>query len=145
MKNLLIALIICTAFYSCKQDNRESIESYYLKGKHELRKFNVKTSERTISSGYWLLIGGSYNSESKEESKIRFYFKTINSEYVFKELDFTKVYIKIDSSAITPYVKFFWINGGIDEHSVYDESISRCVIYCKEKDFTPEVNINQLQ
>lgn len=118
-----------------------------LSGKHELRKFNVKSTKNSESSGSWFLVIGSYSSKTTEESKIRFYFKTIDDEYVFKEMDFNKVNIKIDSLATIPYVKFYWKYCGASTtgNSIYESAITRAVIHCREEDFQPEININDLQ
>ena len=118
-----------------------------LSGKHELRKFNIKSTTTTESSGCWFFVVGSYSSKTTEESKIRFYFKTIKDEYIFKEMSFDKVIIKIDSTATIPYVKFYWNNYGeaYNGYAIYENAITRAVIYCKEEDFQPEININELR
>jgi len=115
--------------------------------KHELRKFNVKTSIKTEQRGVWFFVLGSYSSKTTEESKIRFYFKSIKDEYIFKEMNFNKVNIKIDSTAKIPYVKFYWKNHGTtyQGNGIYEHAITRVVIYCKEEDFQPEININELK
>ena len=150
-KLILLAsgIITMMLLLSSCQMNKFDEHEYLLSGKHELRKFNVKESATTTSRGSWFLVVGSYESQTKTESKVRFYFKTRNDEYVFKELDFEKVVLKIDSTAKVPYVKFYWNNCGCGYHpndmQIYERAITRAVIYCKEEDFAPEININDLK
>lgn len=145
-KVFFILLLSCSLF-SCSNKNKVNEYEQLLSGKHELRKFNVKSTTNTQSSGYWFFVVGSYNSKTIEESKIRFYFMTINGEYVFKEMNFNKVNVKIDSTARIPYIKFYWKNLGssYSGNAIYENAITRAVIYCKEEDFQPEININELQ
>ena len=136
---LLIVIMLC----SCHNDEIEKA----LSGKHELRKFNVRSTKSSEHKAVWFFVIGSYSKSDIEETKVRFYFKTNNGEYMFKETDFEDVNIKIDSTADVPYVKFYWINprgNNINGHDVY-KLITRTVIYCKEEDFQPEININQLR
>jgi len=131
IKTIFVLFISCCLF-SCS-NNKKEINEYeqLLSGKHELRKFNVKNSTKTESSGCWFFVVGSYSSRTTEESKIRFYFMTINGEYVFKEMNFNKVNVKIDSLAETPYVKFYWDNLGsaYSGNNIYENAIRRAVIY----------------
>jgi hypothetical protein len=145
-KSFFILLVSCCLF-SCGNEKKLNEYEQLLSGKHELRKFNVKTTNKTESSGCWFFVVGSYSSKTTEESKIRFYFMTIKGEYVFKEMDFNKVNVKIDSTAKIPYVKFYWKNYGstYSGNAIYEHSITRAVIYCKEEDFQPEININELR
>lgn len=152
MKNLtlmaysLLFAIVSTISSSCSRSDKieECVQMLY--GNHELRRFNIRSSEITKSSGTWFLVSGSYNSETKEDSKIRFYFKTIRGEYIFKELDFNNVIIKIDSLAENPYVRFYWSKcESYPTTEIYEKAITRAVIYCKDEDFSPEVNINDLR
>lgn len=145
-KAFFILLVSCCLF-SCSSETKTNEYEQLLSGKHELRKFNVKSTTKTQSNGCWFFVVGSYSSKTTQESKIRFYFKTIKGEYVFKEMEFNKVNIKIDSSANNPYVKFYWKNRGsvYSGNLIYENAITRAVIYCKEEDFQPEININELR
>jgi len=144
LSNIFFIFLVGCALFSCKSSNKECEKLLY--GKHELRKFNVKTTTKAESSGCWFFVVGSYSSKTTEESKIRFYFKNIKGEYVFKEMYFDKVNIKIDSLTTNPYVKFYWKNtGDVSEFEIYKYAITRAVIYCREKDFQPEININELK
>lgn len=150
MRNLILLtslLLTITLLSASCQMNKFDEHEYLLSGKHELRKFNIKESTTTTSRASWFLVVGNYDSETKTESKIRFYFKTRNEEYIFKELDFEKVILKIDSTAKVPYAKFYWYNCGCGYHDmqIYEYAITRAVIYCKEEDFAPEININNLR
>jgi len=148
IKTLLI-LAFSLLITSCtnEQPKDEDSECYrLLSGKHELRKLNVKNTTTTTESGCYFLIVGSYSSQTTEKAKARFYFLSINNEYIFKEMDLEKVIIKTDSSVQTPYVKFYFnIADYYSEYEIYEQCITRAVIYCKEEDFAPEINIDELQ
>ena len=144
---IFFILLVGCCFSSCSDKHRTNEYEQLLSGKHELRKFNIKTTNQTKSSGWWVIVVGAYNTETTETSKIRFYFKTNNGEYIFKEMDFDKVNIKIDSTAKIPYVKFYWSDYGsiYRGFQIYEKAITRVVIYCKDEDFQPEININNLK
>lgn len=147
MKKIFYAIVILFIVSSCKDSNK-AYENV-LGGKHELRKFNVKTSNQTSSSGYYFLVAGGYNSETVENSVVRFYFKNYRDEYQLLEMPITKVNVRIDSTAIKPYVKFYWNEEGgygVKEcQKMYEYSITRAVICCRDSDFQPEININDLK
>ena len=146
---ILIMLFISGVLYSCNNDNNNedniSETERLLNGKHELRKFNIKSSTETSSGGWWFIITGAYSSKTISEQSVRFYFKAVNGEYILKEMPLNKVNIKIDSTANIPYVKFYYKDYNFHGHDIYDYSITRVVIYCKDDDFRPEININELK
>ena len=146
---ILIMLFISFVLYSCNNDNNNedniSETERLLNGKHELRKFNIKSSTETSSGGWWFIITGAYSSKTISEQSVRFYFKAVNGEYILKEMPLNKVNIKIDSTANIPYVKFYYKDYNCHGHDIYEYCITRVVIYCKDDDFRPEININELK
>ena len=145
MYKICVAILVIYSLFSCSQPQINERERL-LSGKFELRKFNVKTTINQQTCGYWFLVVGSYSSKTVEESKIRFYFLTRFGDYMFKEMDFKKVNIRIDSTIKVPYIKFYWAkyshNGG---YNIYEYDITRAVIYCKNEDFKPEINFSELR
>ena len=146
---ILIMLFISGVLYSCNNDNNNedniSETERLLNGKHELRKFNIKSSTETSSGGWWFIIAGSYSSKTISEQSVRFYFKAVNGEYILKEMPLNEVNIKIDSTANIPYVKFYYKDYNYHGYDIYEYCITRVVIYCKDDDFRPEININELK
>jgi hypothetical protein len=159
MKKLLFYLLLLSIviFSSCgnskedveyfKKENKD-IESM-LGGNHELRKFNVKTTSSTSTSGFYFLVVGGYSSTTSENTVVRCYFLNYKNEYQLMETRLTNVNIKIDSTCTKPYVRFYWSNDAgyyynTDKDKIYD-AVTRMVIYCKDSDFQPDVNINNLK
>jgi len=149
MKKIFYAIVILFIASSCRDSNKNNAYENVLGGKHELRKFNVKTLNQTSSSGYYFLVAGGYSSETVENSVVRFYFKNYRDEYQLLEMPITKVNVKIDSTTIKPYVKFYWSEEGrygVNEwQKMYERSITRAVIFCRDSDFQPEINIDDLK
>lgn len=150
MKKLLLLFISIFLLLSCGDSNENKIDAQkeVLGGKHLLRKFNVKTTTTTSSSGAFFLVVGGYSSYTTEQSIVRFYFLNYNGEYQLMEKYLNDVNIKIDSTVKEPYVKFYWIKRirTINEfNSMYNNDVTRVVIYCKDSDFQPELNINDLK
>lgn len=117
--------------------------------KHPLRKFNVKTTTSEHSSASFFLVMGGYSSSKSEQTNVRFYFRNCKGEYQFQEIPIGKIRIKTDSTITVPFVTFDV--GGISnpQNRCYDLDyewrISSATIYCKETDFQPEININDLR
>ena len=86
------------------------------------------------------------NVEGKQLSKDE-YLAYASAKRQLQEMDFDKVNIKIDSTAKIPYVKFYWSDYGsiYKGFQIYEKAITRVVIYCKDEDFQPEININNLK
>lgn len=121
-------------------------ENMVLGGNHELRRFNVKDKTTTESSGVFFLLIGGFNSKTITETTVRFYFLNYGKEYQFMELPLNKINIKIDNSIQSPYIKFGWYGlCGSDNWRNYYDDVYRAVIYCKDTDFQPEININDLR
>lgn len=143
---IIIMWFIAGKMCSCKPDY--SAQQNVLGGKHELRKINVKTSASQSSSAWYFLVMGGYETESSTNSTVRFYFLNYKGEYQPMELPLTQVNIKIDSTVKNPYVKFYWIERERREdqfQTMYRNDVTRVVIYCKDSDFQPEININNLK
>jgi len=149
---LAIIFFIESTYYKSVERTKRAERSYVypdliLSGKHELRKFNVKETTTTSSKASFFLIVGSYSSETTQSTEVRFYFKNYHNEWQLMIKPITSVNIKIDNSVIIPYIKFYWNDNNYhsDIYSIYDECVSRVVIYCKNSDFIPEININNLK
>lgn len=144
-----IIVLLAMIFSGCGCDPERMKEEIKEIGiKHTLRKFNVKTSTSQSASAWYFYVAGGYSSHTSEKTTVRFYFKNCKGEYQFMEMDLGKVRIKIDSVQ-EPYViivpaysqdKCFDIDAG---HS--DWEIRSATVYCKESDFQPEININDLR
>ncbi len=147
---LSILMVIVFEFPSCQFESKQNRDIYQkvLGGKHDLRKFNVKTTtSQNVSAWYFLVMGG-YSASTYNRSLVRFYFLNYKGEYQLKEMPLNQVNIKIDTSANKPFVKFYYnITGRSEEQwgNMYDFDVTKAVIYCKESDFQPEININDLK
>lgn len=142
LKTFAMAFILIF-FSACSEDKKEDAKQEEIK--HELRKFNVKTSIHESASASYFLVMGSYSSSKSEQTNVRFYFKNCLGEYQFMELELKKIRIKIDSTQ-APYVV---IKPGYNNYKCYEMQDARMVgsvtIHCKETDFQPEININDLR
>jgi hypothetical protein len=154
MKNIskfIIPIMIISLFtISCDNDGR--VDSI-LKGNHELRKFNVKTTTEKESGGWFFIVVGGYSSKETSETKVRFYWKDSTGNYILTTMDLDQVMIKIDSVK-TPYVTFEY---KVNETNVSDRSEpdiansvlgrynSAATIHCRNSDFQPDININDLK
>lgn len=151
MKNILKVCIgiFIIACYSCGNKTSKNDYEKVLGGKHELRKFNVKTTTAQNASAWCFLVMGGYANSTTRSSVVRFYFLNHRGEYQLLELPLNDVNIKIDSTIKNPYVKFFWHEMGVRDESewrmMFKYNLTGAVIYCKESDFRPEININDLK
>ena len=139
---LFFGLLLIVIASSCKQEVKISDTEKVLGGKHELRKFNVKTNTSTSTSAFYFLVVGSYSSTTTSNSIVRFYFKNHKDEFQLKEMPLNKVNIKIDSTVTEPYVKFYWVNNNktMDNTSaMYDYDITKAVIFVKILIFNPKL------
>ena len=142
---ILILLSSCTI-----KEREEKSEHPELNVKHELRKFNVKTTTSEHSSASYFLIMCSYSSGKSEKTDVRFYFNNCKGEFQFQELPLSKIRIKIDSLVAEPFI-IFDIGGMTKSTKLrcyeldYEWMVSSATIYCKENDFQPEININDLR
>jgi hypothetical protein len=147
----MIVPIVIFAYFTYKSGKATAIENSkryneILGGEHELRKFNIKTTTSSSSSAWFFVVAGGYSSREVSETKIRFYFKNYRGEFEFMEKNFDEVNIKIDNTVIIPFVKFYWnVIGGGAENSIYKYNVTKVILYCKESDFQPEININDLK
>lgn len=148
----LVATPSCMSKAKCKRLNAERDEMFG--GKYPLKRINVKETDIKTSTGWFFLVGGRYSSEETTEVKIRLYFKNYRGEYTFLEMPFDNVRIKTEQYIGTPYIRFTSVPK-IDRSDTYeDNDFDRLlrwygrdgiVIHCKESDFTPEININDLR
>lgn len=138
---LLSTMIACSNY----QDDSKRFQKV-LGNNHELRKFNVKTTTSSSTSAWYFLVMGGYSSETTSDTKVRFYFMNYKGEFQLMEMRLNEINIKIDSTAKVPYVKFDWRQPDyeVSEENIYD-FVERAVICCKENDFQPQININDLK
>lgn len=135
-------IIICTAL------SLSSCDVNYIRDqhKHELRKFNVKNTVGQNSSAWYFLVMGGYSSSKTENTKVRFYFKNCSGEFQFMELSLEEVKVQIDTTN-NPFVTFEFSNSGT-ERTCTDRgtwNVRFATIHCSERDFQPEININDLR
>jgi hypothetical protein len=133
---------------SCENLDADKIPEQGIK--HNLRKFNVKTTTSEHSSAWYFLVMGGYSSSKSEQTNVRFYFRNCKGEYQFQELPLRKIRIKTDSTVAEPFIIFEV--GGVTGNPRnrcyeldYEWMVSSATIYCKETDFQPEININDLR
>lgn len=157
MKNINIVLFTLLAFLSsCDYNQNAVILDKMFGGKHELRKFNVKTSSMSETHACFFLLIGSYSQKTIAKTNVRFYFKNYRGEFQFYEMPIYKVNIKIDNTVEYPYMMFLYgddpslLNLRIrDTYEDYELAFSRRIvsatIFCKDSDFQPEIDINGLR
>jgi hypothetical protein len=109
--------------------------------KHALRKFNVKSSTSEHASARFFLLAGGYSSSKSERVTVRMYYQNCNKEYQFLEVPLSQVKVKIDTVEV-PYITLHNIRECNSMYFAYD---SYLVIHCKESEFQPEININDLK
>ena len=143
----LIILLLSTLLISCSPT--EEVQKA-MNHRNTLRKLNVSTTTTKSSSAYFLLIGGGYSSHESTNTTVRFYFLNWKDEYQLMERPLTNVNIKIDSTVTEPYVTFEW--SGMESSNVpemrsdiYEWHVRRATIHCKDSDFQPDININDLK
>lgn len=157
MKKLLYLLLTVTLFSSCvKQKDVDHAKNVVMAGKHELRKFNVKSSNIKESSASYFLIMGSFSSKETNDVKVRFYFLNYKGEYQFAESPLTNITIRIEN-VVVPYITFDYSDPNYvadkfvpsTEVSTVSRYVSKgyfkIIIHCKESDFQPDININDLK
>jgi len=150
LRNVLLALcILCGIVLFACISNPEFKEINKKYGdKYELRKFNVKTSSTTESSGYFFIIVGGYDSKTKELTNAKMYFKNYIGQYEFLEIPLSKVLIRTDSLVTIPYITFDYTKDSFFNMIMNDSEnrnylpYMKIIIHCKESDFMPEININ---
>src|SRR6185295_7607791 len=101
VKSWLIAFIVTLIIfflgwlgYFCETKSNETSQHVFdkvLGGKHELRKFNVKSTTSTTASAWYFLVAGGYSQNTHEKCTIRFYFKNYRGEYQFYEGDYQRI------------------------------------------------------
>lgn len=151
-KNILILLLgIIFLVLSCIPNSEYKEINKIYGDKYELRKFNVKTGSTTESSGYFFVIVGGYDSKTMESTNARMYFKNYKGQYEFLEMPLNKVQIKTDTLVTIPYITFDYTKDSFydmrmnDSDNNYYLPYMKIIIHCKESDFMPEININDLK
>lgn len=166
MKKITFIFAIGILFFtSCTNFNTQMIWEKNFHGKHELKRMSVfnQTTKQTVGS--FFLVVGSVTSTETTNSTIRFCWKHPDGSYVFSEVGFNKIKIRITNTD-NPYIEFKlkdeiaypgFVNGKGDKISkreyLYYMSIEGGVdwwvdyitIYCKESDFPTDVNLTTLK
>jgi len=145
----LLVFIVIMILFSCNSNQmvNESQLSSYLKGNHELRRFKTIEKQESNLSGEFFLIGGTINGKTTTETLISFSWKLNSGEYCITELPLSKIRIHIDSTIITPYVKFKWAGADLnidDIQFILDKYVKYMIVYCKEEDFPYSINLKSL-
>ena len=144
-------LILLTTLLLTSCSNKETVD-FLNKQQFKLKKFNVKEENKSTSSAYFLLIGGSYSSETVSQTSVRFYFLNHKKQYQFHKVLLEDVRIVTDSMITEPYIQFMFYDGALDSYIgnpldmklVYDHAYL-VIIHCKESDFVTDLNINNLK
>lgn len=140
---------------SCTHLTDKMLMDKHFGGKHELRRFNVYNEVTKESHGSYFLIMGSYMSRESSETKIRFCWKHPDGTYIFSEVGFDKIRLRIVNTD-KPYIEFKLrrLDWKTDENNYNDymdsveESfrfVDYVIINCKEEDFPADVNLKDLK
>lgn len=132
MRNLLFSLLMLCVLGGCYSDQEEKQLMSY---KHELRKFNV-SNQKNASNGWYFVVVGGYTGNS-ETTIVRLYAKDNDGSFTLIEAPLKAIKVKIEDIK-TPYLTKGCASRMIDGCYSY-------VIHCRESDFQPEININQLR
>jgi hypothetical protein len=133
-------------------DSRTTIDEY-LSGKFELRKLNYRdVTEGGVSGSFFLGIGG-ISDNRHEVSKIRFSWKTPKGDYAISEFPIDDIRVDFDSTITDPYIMFTcetnecyeYKDTYINSDFRFYEDIIYVTIYCKEEDYTIDVNVNDVR
>jgi hypothetical protein len=143
----LLLIIVVTTMVSCscselEKDTTTVKYEKFLGGNHILRKINVKDKTESHASGSYFLIMGGFSASTKTYTTVRFYFLNNKGEFQFMEKLIDEVNIKIDSTVTQPYVTFEW--GEYYSKPSY-ECVTKVIVHCKDSEFKPEININDLK
>jgi hypothetical protein len=146
---LLIILCIVAGFAltSCYSTGESNKICHQFKGNHELKKFNIKTSTTTTQSAFFFLVVGGYDSKTTTNTNVRMYFKNCKGLYEFLEVPLNHIQIQIDS-IIIPYIVFDCNKDVLNRGDVMGHNLPESlpiILHCKESDFTPEININDIR
>lgn len=157
IEKYLVGMIICMITLTpvgCYFDHQKEFiqEREYIKetaGRHLLRKFRVKTTTSSSWSAGFFLIAGGASGRTSEGLNITFSWMNRNGEYILSDLPKEKIRIKIDNAIRHPYVTFAPHEGGGAGslemmYSNLKYGILHMTIHCNEKDYTTEINLNEL-
>lgn len=145
MKALFILLFTVVSIVGCSSP--EDWLDYHLKGNHELRAFNVKSSNVSEWSVSYFLIAGGGSGKEYIETTVTFAWQANTGEYILSKFPISKIRVKIDDTIEHPYITFNYINGvsSIDDIEwVMDYYVNYIVVHCKGEDYPISINIDQL-
>lgn len=155
MKNLLFALLATILLFSCNWDKEQKDFERYFKGNKELRRISqqeVKTPQ-TFSASYFLFFGSAESSGGDKINYIAFSWKNADGEYVLSKVPIEKTRIKFDENAKTPYITFGyndepWVGNeqsvNADINHQIEINIDYIVIHCRESDYSPNINTQNI-
>lgn len=103
--SFLVIFFIGGMFLSCTHLTDKMLMDKHFGGKHELRRFNVYNQTTKESYGSYFLIMGSYVSKESSETKIRFCWKHKDGTFIFSEVGFDKIRLRIVNTD-KPYIEF---------------------------------------
>lgn len=133
MKKLLLGLILVTIFNSCEN------EKTFYTGNFPLRQLIKDTTKVKSMSGSYFLIAGRFNSEERDERKIKMY-ALCDSVYNYLEYNLEDVKIKIDNSVEIPYIYLGYTGyGKQDDYQILSQPYYYPTVFlvCSEK-YLPE-------
>ena len=131
----IITFLLISACYS--ENEIKKYDDMY-GGKYELRKFNVRTSTENTSSAFFFMFIGGYTSNTTEVTHVRYYFKNYKGDYEFGNTHLNMINIRIDNTITQPYLTY-------DYHLDGFFTIDKVILHCRDSDFIPEININNLK
>lgn len=154
--SFLVIFFTAGIMISCTHLTDKVLMDKHFKGNHELRRFNVYNETTKQSYGSYFLILGSYSSTESTQIKIRLCWKHPDDTYVFSEVPFNKIRLRIVNTD-KPYInfriqKFDWetdettANKFLDNVELsIDNYVDYVIINCKESDFPADVNLKDLK
>jgi len=152
--SFLLIIIVGGTMMSCDHLTDQMLMDKHFKGKHELRRFNVYNETTKQSYGSYFLILGSFASTETTQTKIRFCWKHPDGTFVFSEVSFDKIRVRIVNTD-KPFIEFRIdkfdreMNNGVNvylnkvEEALY--WVDYVIINCKEEDFPADVNLKDLK
>lgn len=144
MRKIILILTIIL-LVSCDGKSYESPVNNILTGEHELRRFKIATKEGYSWSESYFLLGGGGSGRTYKETKVSFSWKMNTGEYAISEIEIGKIRVRIDSTAIKPYIKFNWrASQNTDLEYLFLYKVNYMVITCREEDYPININLHDL-
>jgi len=143
MLALLVATIISMVMTSCKEsihfknaDERKSPLDQLLDGRHKLYRLYSTNQMRCTSN------------VNEDRLYAKFAMQLSDSTYAVCEIPVTKIRVKLDSTAVEPYVTFQWnkhcLCSGVTLNEAIQERVTVMTIVCSQKDFQFDVDLGGL-